>query len=302
MDLLQLRYFCTTARMLNISHAAAFHSIPQPAMSKTISRLEAELGVKLFLRSKNRILLTPEGEKFYRHAEKALKELDMAAIQLRQKQAGPQTHFRLLVTALQSRTAEFLAGFRQICPNVTFEVFKSAAFEPLHGLYALCITEQRPPEIYDQSIVLMVRPVELYAAVSSDAPLAGKERLCVEDLRDRPLIEISPSPVNSAFHALCRAHDFEPDVVITCDDLQCRRQYILSGAGISLTTAYSLRDLQCAGITLIPVQEHILQTVSAYWSSAYAAGEEWHCLLRELVRFYQSAHLTDGVSIDLNTL
>ena len=55
MELLQLRYFCTVARLQNISQAAAFHEIPQPAMSKTISKLEKELGAELFARRKNRI-------------------------------------------------------------------------------------------------------------------------------------------------------------------------------------------------------------------------------------------------------
>ena len=40
MELLQLRYFMTVARTLNISKAAQYHMIPQPAMSQTISRLE----------------------------------------------------------------------------------------------------------------------------------------------------------------------------------------------------------------------------------------------------------------------
>ena len=61
MELLQLRYFLTVAKMLNISHAARHHMIPQPAMSKTISKLEKELGTELFVRRKNRIHLTEEG-------------------------------------------------------------------------------------------------------------------------------------------------------------------------------------------------------------------------------------------------
>ena len=45
MELLQLRYFITVAETLNISRAAQYHMIPQPAMSQTISRLEKELGI-----------------------------------------------------------------------------------------------------------------------------------------------------------------------------------------------------------------------------------------------------------------
>lgn len=78
MELLQLRYFATVARMENISHAAAYHMIPQPAMSKTISKLERELGAALFDRTKNKISLTPEGELLFQGVQAALLHLDNA--------------------------------------------------------------------------------------------------------------------------------------------------------------------------------------------------------------------------------
>ena len=49
MELLQLRYFVTVAHLGNITKAAEKHNIPQPAMSQTIARLEADLGgIRLF--------------------------------------------------------------------------------------------------------------------------------------------------------------------------------------------------------------------------------------------------------------
>ena len=44
MELLQLRYFVTVARCGSITKAATQHNIPQPSMSQTIARLEADLG------------------------------------------------------------------------------------------------------------------------------------------------------------------------------------------------------------------------------------------------------------------
>ena len=79
MELLQLRYFLTVSKMLNISRAAKYHMIPQPAMSKTISKLEKELGVPLFDRYKNHLTLTEAGESFARAVSIALRELDTAA-------------------------------------------------------------------------------------------------------------------------------------------------------------------------------------------------------------------------------
>ncbi len=48
MELLQLRYFRSAAQLENFSKAAEKHMIPQSAMSKTIRKLENELGCELF--------------------------------------------------------------------------------------------------------------------------------------------------------------------------------------------------------------------------------------------------------------
>ena len=53
MELLQLKYLCTAARLENFSRAARHHNIPQSAISKTILQLERELGVQLFIRTGN---------------------------------------------------------------------------------------------------------------------------------------------------------------------------------------------------------------------------------------------------------
>ena len=58
MELLQLRYFVTVAKMQSITKAANYYGIPQPAMSQTIARLEADLGgIRLFDRKNSRIYL-----------------------------------------------------------------------------------------------------------------------------------------------------------------------------------------------------------------------------------------------------
>lgn len=65
MDLLQLRYFHTVAKLGNITRAAEYYGIPQPAMSQMISRLERDLdGVKLFNRENNRIVLVQKDKCF----------------------------------------------------------------------------------------------------------------------------------------------------------------------------------------------------------------------------------------------
>src|SRR5438552_14557529 len=72
-ELRHLRYFVTAAEELNISRASARLRISQPAVSRQLRDLEAELGVKLFTREKRGLALTPAGETFLAHARDLLR-------------------------------------------------------------------------------------------------------------------------------------------------------------------------------------------------------------------------------------
>ena len=105
MELLQLRYFLTVAKTLNISRAAEHHMIPQPAMSQTISRLERELGKPLFNRQKNKLSLTTEGQAFLQSVSTSMAELD-SAIQAMQDTAGALKGEITLLVRQHRRTIE----------------------------------------------------------------------------------------------------------------------------------------------------------------------------------------------------
>ncbi len=62
MDLTQIRYFLTLARTLNFTRAAEACNVTQPALTKSIQRLEDELGGPLLLRERLLTQLTPLGQ------------------------------------------------------------------------------------------------------------------------------------------------------------------------------------------------------------------------------------------------
>lgn len=61
MALHQLRYFLAVARTKNFSRAAEQCHVAQPSLSQQIMKLEAELGERLFERTKREVALTPAG-------------------------------------------------------------------------------------------------------------------------------------------------------------------------------------------------------------------------------------------------
>lgn len=286
MELLQLRYFCTAARLENISHAALYHGIPQPAMSKTISKLEKELDTPLFVRRKNRIHLTQAGQQFYEQVSASLQQLDGAVNQLRKPQSTQTAHLHLLVTALRVKTAEMLSQFRASYPNVTFSVSSTMESGARVDAYDLCISDQPPSEAYDCSIPLVERQVDLYAAMSPNHPLAHRQLLSLEELKDEPTISNSTSPLQQPVGELCRRYGFHPKVVVSCDDLQCLQRYIRSGTGIAITAPYSWPDFSDSRIQFVKVDAKLNQQISIYWQGSCPRGEVWFDLVRQLQQYF----------------
>ena len=71
------RIFYTVANAGNISKAAKELYISQPAISKSIQKLEDGIGCKLFLRSSRGVTLTEEGELLYSYVKNAFETLTL---------------------------------------------------------------------------------------------------------------------------------------------------------------------------------------------------------------------------------
>ncbi len=76
MTLTELRYIVTLAQEQHFGHAAERCYVSQPTLSIAVKKLEEELGVALFERSKNAVRVTPVGEKVVRQAQKVLEQAE----------------------------------------------------------------------------------------------------------------------------------------------------------------------------------------------------------------------------------
>lgn len=65
MNLLQAQQLLTIVKYMNLSKAASEVYISQPALSLSLGRLEKELGVRLFFRDGNKLILSHDGEVLY---------------------------------------------------------------------------------------------------------------------------------------------------------------------------------------------------------------------------------------------
>ena len=118
MELSQLKYFKTVAETGKISDAAQALFISAPALSTAISRLERELGMKLFDRTNNRIVLNRQGEIFLRYVNQVMSTLDCAKSELQQSLLF-QGHHVSVASIASTQLVDMVTAFTQEHPQIT---------------------------------------------------------------------------------------------------------------------------------------------------------------------------------------
>src|SRR5271154_6572610 len=78
MELRHLRYFIAVVEAKGVREASRRLHVAQPAVSQTLTNLEAEIGVNLFARTGRSIRLTAEGEVFYGEALRTILQSQLA--------------------------------------------------------------------------------------------------------------------------------------------------------------------------------------------------------------------------------
>lgn len=201
LSLRHIRCFTAIARERNLGRAALSLGLTQPAVSKTLSELEATVGVKLIERGRLGAHLTGDGHLFLTHA---LAVLDAVEAAVEAVHSGPQrSHQHIRVGALPTVAPALLPAaierFRPHYPDARVTVEVSANIPLLDSLRAggldFIIGRMSDP----QSMVglsfdlLFVEP--LFLAVRADHPLSGSHIPNLSDVMSYPLVVSTPGTV-----------------------------------------------------------------------------------------------------------
>ena len=194
MDLLRhLRYFVVVAEERHFGRAAERLHIAQPPLSQQIRRLEAALGVDLFVRTTRRVDLTDAGTAYLQRARAILASVDNAADEARRVAAGTVGHVAIgcvgsatysLLPALSRRLAEDLPGVEFSFRGEMLVADQLTALR--QGDIDLALL--RPPVSDGTLTVIPLRDERLVVALPHDHPLATRRQVRVVDLAAVDLI------------------------------------------------------------------------------------------------------------------
>lgn len=189
MELSQLRYFITVAQLQHLTKAAEALNISQPALSKSISRLEEELGQTLFDRSPNRITLNDSGRLYLRYVSQALNMLDSGrnALQSRQEPLGGSVSIMTSCSGiLQPAVRKFLTDY----PAVRYQQHRytpGLLAEQLEAGSADFAVSTTPISSVKFSWTPLIQD-ELYILAAPEHPFYTRDQVTMEELREQPLI------------------------------------------------------------------------------------------------------------------
>lgn len=124
MDIRSLRMFCHLATSLHFGHTSSAMHISAPTLSRTIQRLEEEVGEALFSRDNRRVALTDAGQKFLLFAQRVLHDWQDLEQQLSagHQMLSGQIHIYCSVTASYSFLYDLLNDFRHQHPGVDIKL------------------------------------------------------------------------------------------------------------------------------------------------------------------------------------
>lgn len=268
MDLLQLHSFRTVARLDHMTRAAEELRVAQPALSKAIARLEAELGVPLFDRQGRRVALNACGRAFLRHVERVFMELEDGRQELADLVGRARGTVTVAATTLRL-LPELLGAFRDCHPEVTFRLSQASTAEMQgrlgSGEIDLCLASAPIAGPAIRSVTLFTEDILL--AVPPRHRLAGRGRIALGEVAAEPFISAKQGYWSRDLtDDACRQAGFIPDTICEGDEPGAIRSLVAAGLGVAFLPTSARRASAGPEVAWLHITEPVCQrTVSLVW-------------------------------------
>lgn len=250
MELLQLTYFCDAASTQNFSQTAKRFNVPPSNISQSVKRLEKELGVELFSRSGNKVMLNSRGERFYHEVKNALNMLEHARKSA--CGAGEAGELRLGVHVGRRVVMRVASIFQQEHPEVSL-VMENAGHDLNHD-FDLIVSDGSfsHPNFVRRKVF---REKILLAAKKGFFEKAGPRTGA--DIMGKPFITMRANySMYNITREICDDLGFEPHIALQSEDPIYVRRCVNLGLGITFVPTLSWRGLFSQDVELWDVGEY----------------------------------------------
>lgn len=244
MDIEQLTYFQCVAQTRNFTQAAQRLHLSQPALSRSIQRLEEELGQPLFERKPRSVELTDAGILFQKRSEQILSIVDDTKAEINDDGQSGRIRLGAIPTVAPFFLPDLLRQFSDEYPKSTLIVQEDTTDNLLRrckqGELDLAILAMPIPakyveieELFDEELCLVLPP---------EHPLADKKQIRLADIEPFPFVLLDEAHcLSDNITSFCRNRSVSPVAVERTSQLAMVQELVSLSHGISMIPAMAKR-------------------------------------------------------------
>lgn len=237
MELSQLRYFLKVAEARNFTHAGEQLGITQPALSRSIARLEEELGLPLFERQARVLSLTDAGQRLRLRAERIIAMADDAVAELTDDGQTGIVRVGAIPTIAPYLLPRLLQAFRLQAPQAQVVVIEETTDKLLqrchHGEVDLALLAA--PIGASHLEVVPLFDEELLLVSPTGHPLTRRKQVTMTDLRGYPFVLLEETHcLTQTVVSFCQQRTYQPVSIERTSQLATVLELVALHHGISL--------------------------------------------------------------------
>lgn len=272
MDLRHLRYFQAVGEELSYSRAADRLRIAQPALSRAVQELEADLGAQLFERNRRSVRLTPAGKMLLRETGILFERWEEAMQRVKRTAAGEEGELRLgyIGPPTQPFLGRLLQEYRRLYPLVSLHLEERTP-ERVWEMIAkgrLSAAFTRPVSMVEATGLrtFVLREERFGAVVSLKHPFAMHKSLSWKALSREPLVVLARREgvgSHDGILAACRQAGFAPRLAYTPSLIGTVLSYVEAGTGVGIVPESV--TLPPESLRFIPLQPTVTVPLVLVW-------------------------------------
>lgn len=223
------KIFYYVAKYENLTKAATALKTSQPAVTRTIHKLEGELGCRLFTRSKTGMKLTPEGRTFYGYVAAGCAQFFKGENDLSNliSLENGTIYISATETALHCYLFQAMEEFNSLYPNVRFKILNNSTTESVNAVkegkvdLAFVSANLQVAKPLRMKILRKYRDI-LIAGMRFEELKAGKEELSLKELVSYPWTSLTAETITRRFlneYFEKNGLTFAPDMELATTDM-----------------------------------------------------------------------------------
>lgn len=301
MTLTQLRYIIAIVDTGSMNEAAKSLFISQPSLSLAVKELEKEIGTRLFKRSNRGVSVTQEGMEFLSYARQVVEQYQLMESRyiekknIKKKFGVSMQHYTFAVNAFVEMVKQFGMDEYEFAVHETrtYDVIQDVKnFKSEIGiLYLNDFNRKVLTKLFHESNLEFHKILEcsIYVYMWKGHPLADKEEITLEELREYPCLSFEQGGYNSFYFAEEVLSTYEYKRLIKADDRATLLNLMVGLNGYTLCSGIICEELNgsdyCAvklksdevmtigylvrrGVTISPLGQKYLEEISRYKDKA----------------------------------